>query len=155
MELETDWSIEAVAGRRDRYYAATQSKFVPFRDPMVFRKGHMQYLWDEAGRKYIDLLAMNVCISVGHSHPDVVGAAMAQATELTHCTTMFYHPTPAHFAEELAATLPKGPEWVAHFTSSGAEAIDLAMTMARAIPDLRSSGTSLWLSRSDHRRRNR
>jgi alanine-glyoxylate transaminase/(R)-3-amino-2-methylpropionate-pyruvate transaminase len=78
---------------------------------------------------------MNVCISVGHSHPRVVGAAMAQAQELTHCTTMFYHPVPAHFAQELAALMPKGPkgdiEWVVHFTNSGSEAIDLAMIMAR------------------------
>jgi len=136
MTLETDWSLQGTAARRERYYAATQRKFVPFRDPMIFRKGSMQYLWDETGRRYIDLLAMNVCISVGHSHPVVVGAAMAQAQELTHCTTMFHHPVPAHFAEELAATLPIGPEgdieWVAHFTSSGAEAVDLALTMARA-----------------------
>ena len=129
--LHTDWSLDATAARRDRYYAASQSKFVPFAEPMVFCKGSMQYLWDEAGRKYIDLLGMNVCISFGHSHPKVVAAAVEQAQELTHCTTMFYHPTPAHLAEELAATMPQGPEWVVHFTNSGAEAIDLAMTMAR------------------------
>ena len=129
--LETEWSEEATAARRNQYYAASQRKFVPFKDPMVFKRGSMQYLWDVEGRKYVDLLAMNVCVSVGHSHPTVVGAAMAQAQELTHCTTMFYHPTPAHYAEELAATMPKGHEWVVHFTNSGAEAVDLAMIMAR------------------------
>jgi alanine-glyoxylate transaminase/(R)-3-amino-2-methylpropionate-pyruvate transaminase len=135
MTLETSWNLDDIAARRDRYFAASQRKFVPSREPMVFRKGAMQYLWDEAGNRYTDLLGMNVCISVGHSHPAVVGAAMAQAQELTHCTTMFYHPVPAHFAEELTATMPKGPkgdvEWVVHFTNSGSEAIDLAMTMAR------------------------
>ena len=129
--LDTDWSEQATAARRNQFYAASQRKFVPFKDPMVFRRGSMQYLWDVEGKKYIDLLGMNVCISVGHSHPVVVGAAMAQAQELTHCTTMFYHPTPAHFAEELAATMPKGEDWVVHFTNSGSEAIDLAMVMAR------------------------
>ncbi len=135
-DLPVDWTLSGTAARRDRYYAASQRKFVPFREPMVFRRGQGQYLWDEAGRKYTDLLGMNVCISVGHSHPAVVGAAMKQAAELTHCTTMFYHPVPAHLAEELAQTLPKGPdggiEWVVHFTNSGSEAIDLAMVMARA-----------------------
>ena len=133
--LQTDWSIDKTAARRDQYYAASQRKFVPFAEPIVFQKGSMQYLWDAEGQKYIDLLGMNVCISVGHSHPTVVAGATQQAQELTHCTTMFYHPTPAHLAEELAATMPKGPkgdvEWVVHFTNSGAEAIDLAMTMAR------------------------
>ena len=135
MNLQTSWNIDETAGLRDRYYAASQRRFVPFREPMVFRRGEMQYLWDAEGRRYVDLLGMNVCISVGHSHPRVVAAAMEQAQTLTHCTTMFYHPVPAHFAEELAATMPKGLggdiEWVVHFTNSGAEAIDLAMTMAR------------------------
>ena len=129
--LDIDWTVEETARRRNTYYAASQRKFVPFKDPIVFRKGAMQYLWDVDGKKYTDLLGMNVCISVGHSHPTVVNAAMAQAQELTHCTTMFYHPVPAHFAEELAATMPKGHEWVVHFTNSGSEAIDLAMVMAR------------------------
>lgn len=129
--MDIEWSVDATARRRNQYYAASQRKFVPFKDPMVFRKGSMQYLWDVEGKKYTDLLGMNVCISVGHSHPVVVKAAMEQAQELTHCTTMFYHPVPAHFAEELAATMPKGQEWVVHFTNSGSEAIDLAMVMAR------------------------
>lgn len=129
--LHTDWSLAGTADRRKRYYAASQQKFVPFKDPLVFTKGSMQYLWDSEGRKYTDLLGMNVCVSVGHAHPTVVKAAMEQAQTLTHCTTMFYHPVPAHFAEELAATMPKGHEWVVHFTNSGSEAIDLAMVMAR------------------------
>lgn len=134
MTLPVDWSLDGTASRRDTYYAASQRKFVPFRTPMIFRKGSMQYLWDETGRKYTDLLGMNVCISVGHSHPRVVEAAMAQAQELTHCTTMFYHPVPAHFAEELAAVMPNPAgaiDWVVHFTNSGSEAVDLALTMAR------------------------
>lgn len=129
--LHTDWSLAGTADRRKRYYAASQQKFVPFKDPLVFTKGSMQYLWDSEGKKYTDLLGMNVCVSVGHSHPTVVKAAMEQAQALTHCTTMFYHPVPAHFAEELAATMPKGQDWVVHFTNSGSEAIDLAMVMAR------------------------
>lgn len=129
--LHTDWNFDSTAARRDQYYAASLTRFTPFRDPIVFKKGQGQYLWDTEGRKYTDLLGMNVCISVGHSHPCVVAAAMEQAQELTHCTTMFYHPTPAHLAEELAATMPKGHDWVVHLTNSGSEAIDLAMTMAR------------------------
>ncbi len=132
MQIETDWSTEAIVARRDRYYAASQRKFVPYETPLIFRRGEGQYLWDEEDNKYVDLLAMNVCVSVGHAHPAVVRAAQDQAAELTHCTTMFYHPVPAHFAEELAATMPAGPDWVVHFTNSGAEAIDLALLMARS-----------------------
>jgi alanine-glyoxylate transaminase / (R)-3-amino-2-methylpropionate-pyruvate transaminase len=127
-----DWQTDHIVARRDQFYAASQRKFVPYKTPLIFKRGQGQYLWDEKDNKYIDLLGMNVCISAGHAHPEVVSAATQQMAELTHCTTMFYHPVPAHYAEELAATMPSGPEWVVHFTNSGAEAIDLALIMARS-----------------------
>lgn len=128
---EVDWSREAIIGRRDRFYAATQRAFVPYRTPLIIKRGQGQYVWDEAGNRLIDLLGMNLCISIGHAHPAVVQAVTEQVQMLTHCTTMFHHPVPAHFAEELAATMPAGEDWVVHFTNSGAEAIDLALMMAR------------------------
>ena len=130
--FDTDWSTEAIVARRDRYYAASQRAFVPYRTPLIFSRGERQYLWDEKGRKYIDLLGMNVCVSVGHAHPTVTAAVREQIEMLPHCTTMFYHPVPAHFAEELVARMPEGPDWVVHFTSSGAEAVDLALVMAQS-----------------------
>ncbi len=129
---ETDWSLAGMARRRDQYFSPGLKKFVPFAEPISFRRGRGQYLWDEAGNKYIDLLGMNVCISVGHANSAVAKAASAQADELPHCTTMFYHPVPLHYAEELAATFPKGHDWVVHLTNSGSEAVDLALMMARA-----------------------
>lgn len=130
--IETDWETDAIVARRQKYYSASQRKFVPYATPLIFQRGEAQYLWDETGKQYIDLLAMNLCISVGHAHPAVVSAASQQISQLTHCTTMFYHPVPAHYAEELAATMPAGHDWVVHFTNSGAEAIDLALMMARS-----------------------
>ncbi|MEM7424846.1 MAG: aspartate aminotransferase family protein [Pseudomonadota bacterium] len=130
-QLSTDWSTEAIVSRRDRFYAASQRKFVPYETPQIFERGTYQYLWDEKQNRYIDLLGMNLCISVGHAHPAVVEAVREQAGKLTHCTTMFYHPVPAHYAEELAQTMPAGHDWVVHFTNSGAEAADLALLMAR------------------------
>ena len=129
--LPVDWRTDAIVGRRDRYYAASQRAFVPYEKPLILKRGEGQYLWDEQGNRLIDLLGMNLCISVGHAQPDVVAAVQQQAAQLTHCTTMFYHPVPAHFAEELAATMPAGEDWAVHFTNSGAEAIDLAMMIAR------------------------
>jgi alanine-glyoxylate transaminase/(R)-3-amino-2-methylpropionate-pyruvate transaminase len=131
-EFELDWSRSAILARRERFYAASQKSFMPYREPLVFSRGEGQYLWDETGRKYIDLLGMNVCISVGHAHPVVNAAVQAQIGQLQHCTTMFSHPVPAHYAEELIARMPAGPDWVVHFTSSGAEAIDLALVLAQS-----------------------
>ncbi|MDE2385654.1 MAG: aspartate aminotransferase family protein [Alphaproteobacteria bacterium] len=127
----TDWSKDGIVARREKYFAASQRAFVPYKVPTVFKRGSMQYLWDETGKRYLDLLGMNVCISVGHAHPKVTAAVEQQLRELPHVTTMFYHPVPAQFAEELAAKMPKGHDWVVHFTNSGAEAIDLALVMAQ------------------------
>ena len=130
--LPIDWNRDSIITRRDTYYAASQRAFVPYETPLILKRGEMQYLWDEEDNKLIDLLGMNLCISVGHCHPRVVAAVQAQVAELTHCTTMFHHPVPAHFAQELCATMPKSHDWVVHFTNSGAEAIDLALMMARS-----------------------
>ena len=130
--LTTDWSTEGIVARRDKFYSASQRAFVPYQTPLIFKSGKGQYLWDENDKRYLDLLGMNVCISVGHSHPVVNQAVKNQVDQLPHCTTMFYHPVPAHFAEELAATMPQGHDWVVHFMNSGAEATDLALLMAQS-----------------------
>jgi len=132
LELETDWSTDAIVARREKYYSASQRAFVPYQKPLIFKSGKGQYLWDENGKRYLDLLGMNVCISVGHSHPVVNEAIKHQVDQLPHCTTMFYHPVPAHFAEELVATMPQANDWVVHFMNSGAEATDLALLMAQS-----------------------
>lgn len=128
---EVTWDRNEIIRLRNTYYAASQRAFVPYENPLILKRGKGQYLWDESGRKLIDLLGMNLCISVGHAHPAVVNAVREQVEMLTHCTTMFHHPVPAHLAEELAVTMPRGHDWVVHFTNSGTEAIDLAMMMAR------------------------
>ena len=89
-------------------------------------------MWDNHGARFLDCMAQNVCISVGHAHPGVLAAVREQMEQLPHVTTAYHHPQPGHFAEELIATLPQGPDWVAHFVNSGAEAVDLAVLIARA-----------------------
>ena len=105
VESPVDWRAEQIISRRNQFYAASQRAFVPYEKPLILKRGQGQYLWDELDNKLIDLLGMNLCISVGHAHPKVVQAVKEQVEQLTHCTTMFYHPVPAHFAEEIRKTL--------------------------------------------------
>ena len=129
---ETDWNREAIVRRRETYYAASQRAFVPYNTPLIFRKGQDQYLWDEQGRQYLDCLSQNLCVSIGYNNPAVTAAVKHQAERIQHCTTMFFHPVPAHFAEELTCKFPPGEDWVVHFMNSGAEAIDFALLLARS-----------------------
>jgi alanine-glyoxylate transaminase/(R)-3-amino-2-methylpropionate-pyruvate transaminase len=129
--LPIEWDTAAVAERRRRYLSPALATFIAYDEPIVWRRGEGQYVWDNEGRRYLDCMAQNVCISVGHAHPGVLAAVRAQMEELPHVTTAYHHPQPGHFAEELIATLPQGPDWVAHFVNSGAEAVDLAVLLAR------------------------
>jgi alanine-glyoxylate transaminase/(R)-3-amino-2-methylpropionate-pyruvate transaminase len=130
--LPLDWDTASVVERRQRYLAPALGSFVAYDEPVVWRRGEGQYLWDTEGRRYLDCMAQNVCISVGHAHPGVVAAVTEQLRELPHSTTAYHHPQPGHLAEELVATLPAGPDWVVHFVNSGAEAVDLATLIARS-----------------------
>lgn len=105
--------------------------FHHFKEPIMITDGHMQYLFDEKGKRYLDAFAGIVTVSVGHCHPRVLRAIQDQEKRLQHTTTIYLHPEVALFAQELTARLPPGLD-VAYFTNSGTEANDLAILMARA-----------------------
>lgn len=117
--------------RRRQFLSPALATFTAYENPKGWRRGSGQYLYDLEGRSYLDCMAQNVCISVGYCHRGVDAAVRAQLDEIQHVTTVYDHPQPAHFAEELVARLPVGHDWVVHFVNSGAEAIDLAVMMAR------------------------
>ncbi|MEM7681270.1 MAG: aspartate aminotransferase family protein [Planctomycetota bacterium] len=106
-----------------------------YREPLMLVEGHMQYLWDETGRRYLDAFAGIVTVSVGHCHPHVAEAVREQAGTLQHATTIYLHPTLPRFAEKLASKMPTNPAGApldkTYFTNSGSEANELAVLMAR------------------------
>src|SRR3954454_5078425 len=104
--------------------------FTLYKEPVLIVEGHMQYLYDETGKRYLDLYAGIVTISVGHCHPKVVKAVHEQVDTLQHATTIYLHPNFPLLARKLAAKMPKGLD-VTYFTNSGSEADDLAIMMAR------------------------
>jgi len=131
-ELELDWNTDAIVARRNAYYAASQRAFVPYQQPLIFKRGQDNYLWDEKDNRYLDCLSQNLTVSIGYNNPVVTREVVRQAQNLQHCTTMFFHPMPAHYAEELTKTMPAGEKWTVHLMNSGAEAIDMALLLARS-----------------------
>ena len=77
-----------------------------YKDPVMFVDGHMQYLFDETGKRYLDGFAGIVSVSVGHCHPRIMQAVQEQNSRLQHTTTIYLHPNIAKFAEKLVSTLP-------------------------------------------------
>jgi 4-aminobutyrate aminotransferase-like enzyme len=101
---------------------------VGYRRPVHVVRGSMQYLFDEDGRRYLD--GYNNVPHVGHCHPRVVEAAERQMREL-NTNTRYLHEKLGRYAERLTATLPE-PLRVCYFVSSGSEANELALRLARA-----------------------
>jgi acetylornithine/succinyldiaminopimelate/putrescine aminotransferase/nucleoside-diphosphate-sugar epimerase len=90
------------------------------------------YLYDAAGRGYLDFHTGEGFASLGHNHPDV--REVLQGTleaDLVDGVQLHYSPLAGMLAESLCARLPDALEAV-FFASSGAEAVDSAMKFARA-----------------------
>ncbi len=106
------------------------STFLYYRDPLMLVEGHMQYVYDETGRRYLDFFAGIVTVSCGHSHPRFVERVQAQVAAIQHTTTIYLHPNFPLLARRLAGKMPAGLD-VTYFVNSGSEANDLAVMMAR------------------------
>jgi alanine-glyoxylate transaminase/(R)-3-amino-2-methylpropionate-pyruvate transaminase len=123
-------SREEVLALRRQYL--TPGLITYYRDPLLIVEGHMQYVWDEPGKQYLDGFAGIVSVSVGHCHPRVVEKVRAQVGKLQHTTTIYVHPTIGLFGKKLAEHMP--PESglsVTYFTNSGSEANEVAILSAR------------------------
>jgi ornithine--oxo-acid transaminase len=90
------------------------------------------YLYDAAGRAYLDFHTGEGFASLGHNHPDVREVLQATlAAELVDGVQIHYSPLAGMLAQALSAKLPQGLDAV-FFASAGAEAVDSAMKFARA-----------------------
>lgn len=121
-------SKEEVAAMRKQY--CNPAIFQTYKEPFMLVDGHMQYLFDETGRRYLDLFAGIVTVSCGHSHPKIIAKTKEQIDRIQHTTTIYLHPTFPQLAKKLAEKMPPGLD-VTYFVNSGSEADDLAMMMAR------------------------
>jgi alanine-glyoxylate transaminase/(R)-3-amino-2-methylpropionate-pyruvate transaminase len=101
-------------------------------EPMCIVEGHMQYVWDEEGRQYLDAAGGIVSVSVGHCHPTITARVQAQVARLVHTTTLYLHPTIALYAQAIADHMPANSGLSqTYFGNSGSEANEYAILLAR------------------------
>ncbi|HCU77116.1 MAG TPA: acetylornithine transaminase, partial [Microbacterium sp.] len=67
----------------------------------LFTRGEGAYLWDDAGKRYLDFLAGIAVNSLGHAHPAFVEAVSAQAATLAHVSNYFATPPQLGLAAKL------------------------------------------------------
>jgi hypothetical protein len=111
----------AVPRRRSERLGSNLS--LSYQRPLHIVRGHLQYLYDHEGRRYLD--AVNNVPHVGHQHERVVRAGQRQMAVL-NTNTRYLHPNIVALAEDLLATLPPELE-VCYFVNSGSEANELAL----------------------------
>ncbi len=101
------------------------------RDPETnpyFVKGQGSYVWDEKGKKYLDMVAGLAVNTLGHCPPGVVEALREQSTKLFHCSNLYYTAPQV----ELARTLVENSFGdKVFYCNSGAEANEAAIKLAR------------------------
>lgn len=94
----------------------------------IFVKGRGSFLWDERGRKFLDLFPGWGVSILGHSHPRIVKAISKQAKELLHLPNNLRHFWQVKLAEEIVTHSFKGKVF---FANSGTEAVEAAIKFTR------------------------
>jgi 4-aminobutyrate aminotransferase/(S)-3-amino-2-methylpropionate transaminase len=90
-------------------------------------------LWDVDGKRFVDFAAGIAVNNTGHRHPSVMRAVTEQAERFTHTC---FHVAPyegyVKLAERLNAMAPTGAENRTMLVTTGAEAVENAVKIARA-----------------------
>ncbi|GHV18403.1 aspartate aminotransferase family protein [Spirochaetia bacterium] len=121
--------IEAL-GLRKEYFMPCVHYF--YREPPLFVRGEMQYLYDDTGKKYLDFFAGVSVMNCGHSNPFILERVIAQLQKLQHLTNVYLTEPGLLLAERLARVLP-APLHNSFFCMSGSEANEGAMLLARLV----------------------
>lgn len=100
------------------------------RAAVTFVRGDGCYLYDDAGKQYLDCIAGIAVCSLGHAHPAIADAIAQQARTLVHTSNLFYHEP----SGELARVLTERSGFArAFFCNSGTEANEAAIKLARKL----------------------
>jgi len=96
--------------------------------PIALSHGQGVYVWDTAGKRYLDALAGIAVNTLGHNHPKLVPALQDQVAKIIHSSNYYHVPN----QEKLAAKLVEisGMSNV-FFGSTGLEANEGAIKLAR------------------------
>src|SRR5205823_8003098 len=98
--------------------------------PRIVR-GEGCWLYDEQGKDYLDAVGGAYVANLGHSNPEMADALAAQARQFGYLSaSTFTHGPVEELAREVAQTLPGGLNKL-YFLSSGSEAVEAALKLAR------------------------
>jgi predicted acetylornithine/succinylornithine family transaminase len=98
------------------------------RQPFVITHGRGAYVYDSAGKKYLDFLGGIAVNALGHAHPRIVKVIRREAARAIHLSNLYHNAYQGPLAHKLAEL--SGMDRV-FFANSGTEAADGALKLAR------------------------
>ena len=99
------------------------------RFPLILTRGKGCYVYDSAGKRYLDLIAGIGVNSLGHAHPRMMKVIREQSAKLIHISNLYYSEYQGPLAERIAKV--SGMDRV-FFCNSGTEANEGALKIVRA-----------------------
>src|ERR1700753_206501 len=113
-------------------FLANNAQTTDFPLLLEFERAEGVYMYDKAGRAYMDLISGIGVSNLGHSHPHVITAVKQQLDKYMHLMVYgeYVQSPQVRFAEKLVSVLPKNLNSV-YFVNSGAAAVEGALKLAR------------------------
>ena len=107
---------------------------VPLEHPLVIVRGENEFLYDEAGRRYIDFTSGIGVTALGHSNLELIQAAEEQLHKLWHiCAHVTSYPSYLELAAKLSEKVSISGEKMVALFNSGAEATENSAKVSRQV----------------------
>ena len=106
-----------------QYVVPTYGRF-----DLALARGEGSYVYDVAGRRYLDLGAGIAVCALGHANPEITEALIEQSRTLVHVSNLYYHEPQGRLAQALVKLIGAGKVF---FGNSGAEANEGLFKLAR------------------------
>ncbi|WP_369031344.1 MULTISPECIES: aspartate aminotransferase family protein [Streptomyces] len=119
-----------------------------YEDPIEITHGEGRYVWDSAGKQYLDFFGGILTTMTAHALPEITKAVSEQAGRIIHSSTLYLNRPMVELAERIAQ-LSGIPDARVFFTTSGTEANDTALLLATSY---RRSNQILAMRNSYHGR---
>src|SRR5215831_11212652 len=99
------------------------------RYPLVLARGKGCYVYDTAGKRYLDLIAGIGVNALGHAHPRLMKVIREQSARMIHCSNLYYNEFQGPLAKKISEM--SGLQRV-FFCNSGTEAMEGAIKVVRS-----------------------
>ena len=121
------------ANRRREMFQAVERHMVRYAGdffPFLIERAAGCYIYDDSGREILDFTSGQMCATLGHSHPSIVGAIQKSCQQAMHLFSWVLSPPVVELCQELAALLPPSLQKVM-LLNTGAESNEAALRMAK------------------------